>query len=67
LIRHRPVDGFRHQFVISSLPEEHRTRHFGHIEGPGFVEKRGIGGKPLSTLPKTLTRCLQKRLTDLLI
>jgi hypothetical protein len=66
-VRHRPVDGFRHQFVIRSLPEVDRSGHCGHIEGPGFVEHSGVGDKPLSALSKTFARCLQKGLADSLI
>ncbi|MEA5414042.1 hypothetical protein [Synechococcus sp. BA-132 BA5] len=46
LVRQRPVDGFRHQIVVTSLPEVDRSRHCDPIEGPGFVEHRGIGDKP---------------------
>ena len=30
--RHHPVDGFRHQLVIRSLPEVNRSAHRGHME-----------------------------------
>ncbi|MEA5443557.1 hypothetical protein [Cyanobium gracile] len=67
LVCHRSIDGFRQQFVIRSLPEVDRSHHFIHIEGPGFVEHRGVGDKPLSALWQTFARCIQKGLAEHLI
>lgn len=36
LVRHRPVDGFRHQFVVTSPPEVDRSSQCNPIEWPGF-------------------------------
>ncbi len=44
-VRHRAVDGFRHQFVIRTPPEIDRRGDCAPVEGSGFLEHGGVNNK----------------------